>query len=117
MDLTVAEGGLEMENQLVWKDEFNIGVEEIDREHQRLCSVINKLFSLGKEGEKGRRACEEGIKYFYEHTLKHFADEEKYMFMDQSFLYRMCAAVCAAGTGRGCRGRAKRTLRPVGCSN
>ncbi len=68
-----------MENQLVWKDEFNIGVEEIDREHQRLCSVINKLFSLGKEGEKGRRACEEGIKYFYEHTLKHFADEEKYM--------------------------------------
>ena len=25
------------------------------------------------------RACQEGIKYFKEHALKHFEDEEKYM--------------------------------------
>ncbi len=68
-----------MENQLEWKEEFNIGVEEIDKEHQRLFTVINRLFALGEEGEKGKKACEEGIKYFYEHAVKHFADEEKYM--------------------------------------
>ena len=79
MDLTVAEGGLEMENQLIWKEEFNIGVETIDKEHQRLVTIINKLYALGEEEKKGRKACEEGIKYFYEHALKHFADEENYM--------------------------------------
>ncbi|MCI8418813.1 MAG: response regulator [Lachnospiraceae bacterium] len=68
-----------MENQLVWKEEFNIGVDVIDREHQRLFAIINKLFALGEEERKGRKACEEGIKYFYEHAMKHFADEEKYM--------------------------------------
>ena len=53
-----------MENQLVWKDEFNIGVEEIDREHQRLCSVINKLFSLGKEGKKAGEHAKKGLSTF-----------------------------------------------------
>lgn len=24
-----------MENQLIWKDEYNIGVDNIDRDHQR----------------------------------------------------------------------------------
>ena len=33
-----------MEDQLVWKEEFNIGVEIIDKEHQRLFSIINRLF-------------------------------------------------------------------------
>ena len=44
-----------MENQLEWKEEFNIGVEEIDKEHQRLFTVINRLFALGEEGEKGKK--------------------------------------------------------------
>ncbi len=68
-----------MNNQLVWKDEFNVGVEIIDKAHQRLFSIINKLFALGEEEKKSRKACEEGIKFFYEHAVKHFADEEKYM--------------------------------------
>ncbi len=68
-----------MENQLVWKDEFNLGVEIIDKEHQRLFSIINKLYALGEEERKGKKACEEGVKYFYEHAIRHFADEEKYM--------------------------------------
>ena len=32
-----------MENQLVWKEEYNIGVDSIDKEHQRLFKIINKL--------------------------------------------------------------------------
>ena len=34
-----------METQFVWQEEFNIGVESIDREHQRLFKIINKLFA------------------------------------------------------------------------
>lgn len=70
-----------MDDQLVWKEEYNIGVEIIDREHQRLFKIINKLFAVDgeEEEEKSRWACQEGIKYFKGHALKHFADEEKYM--------------------------------------
>lgn len=68
-----------MSNQLVWKDEFNIGIKIIDDEHQRLFQIINRLFTLIGEGTKNRWACQEGIKYFKTHALKHFEDEEKYM--------------------------------------
>ena len=59
-----------MDNQLVWKEEFNIGIKIIDEEHQKLFKIINKLFALGNEEQKGRRAIQEGIKYFKEPALK-----------------------------------------------
>lgn len=70
-----------MDDQLVWQEEYNIGVEIIDKEHQRLFKIINKLFIVDgeEEEEKSRWACQEGIKYFKGHALKHFVDEEKYM--------------------------------------
>ena len=43
-----------MENQLVWKEEYNIGVDVIDKEHQRLFKIINKLFAFGKEEKKSQ---------------------------------------------------------------
>lgn len=68
-----------MEGQLVWKDEYNIGVDIIDREHKRLFKIINKLFRFTDEKDKSQWACQEGIKYFKDHAVKHFAEEEKYM--------------------------------------
>lgn len=68
-----------MNPQFVWQDEFNIGVEVIDREHQRLFKIINKLFTFKEEDKDSQWACQEGIKYFKGHTLKHFAEEEAYM--------------------------------------
>lgn len=68
-----------MDNQLVWSNEYNLGVEIIDKEHQRLFKIINKLFAFGEEEKKNQRTCQEGIKYFKGHTVKHFADEESYM--------------------------------------
>lgn len=68
-----------MENQLVWKDVFNIGIKIIDDEHQRLFMIINKLFALKEEEKRSRKVCQEGIKYFKEHALKHFEAEERYM--------------------------------------
>ncbi len=68
-----------MENQLIWKEEYNIGVDAIDKEHQRLFKIINKLFAFGKEEKKRQWACQEGIKYFKDHAMKHFGEEENYM--------------------------------------
>lgn len=67
-----------MDTQFVWQDEFIIGVESIDREHQRLFNIINKIFRL-KEENNTQWACKEGIKFFKGHAIKHFADEEAYM--------------------------------------
>ena len=68
-----------MSNQLVWRERYNIGVDFIDREHKKLFSILNKLLAAGKEGEKSRWACQEGIKYFKDHAIKHFSEEEAYM--------------------------------------
>ncbi len=68
-----------MDSQLIWKEEFKIGVKIIDEAHEKLFRIINKLFSLGGQEKRSMRACQEGIKYFKEHALKHFEDEEKYM--------------------------------------
>ena len=73
-----------MDNQLVWEDEYNIGVDIIDKEHKRLFKIINKLFAFSEE-KKGQWACQEGIKYFKEHAIKHFGNEEHYM---ESINYR-----------------------------
>lgn len=68
-----------MDNQLVWKEEYNVGVDIIDKEHKRLFKIINRLFAFGDEDKKSQWACQEGIKYFKEHAMKHFSDEENYM--------------------------------------
>lgn len=68
-----------MNNQLIWKDEYNIGVDIIDNEHQRLFQIINNLFMLGKQNRNNPKAYQDGIKFLKEHTMSHFEDEELYM--------------------------------------
>ncbi len=68
-----------MGNQFIWQEEFNIGVETIDKEHQQLFRIINKLFILKEEEKNNQWTCQEGIKFFKGHAIKHFADEEAYM--------------------------------------
>ncbi len=68
-----------MKNQWAWRDEYSIGVDVIDKEHRRLFKIIEKLFSFGEEEKKNQRTCQEGVKFFKGHAMKHFADEETYM--------------------------------------
>lgn len=68
-----------MENRLIWDEQYNIGVDIIDREHKKLFNILNKLFDFGHQEEKSHFACQEAIKYFKDHAMKHFADEEAYM--------------------------------------
>ena len=68
-----------MDTQFEWQEEYRIGVDIIDREHQRLFRIINKLFAFKEEEKDTQWTCQEGIKYFKGHAMKHFADEEAYM--------------------------------------
>lgn len=66
-------------NEIKWNDRFNVGVESVDKAHKRLFSIVSKIISLNEDSEKKQHACREGIKYFKNYTIKHFADEEAYM--------------------------------------
>ncbi len=68
-----------MGNRLMWDERYNVGVDIIDREHKKLFSILNKLFEMGRKKEKSHFACQEAIKYFRNHALRHFTDEEAYM--------------------------------------
>ena len=68
-----------MGNHLLWNEHYNIGVPIIDKEHKKLLSILNKLFDFGQKEEKSHFACQEAIKYFKDHAIQHFADEETYM--------------------------------------
>lgn len=78
-----------MENQFVWTDQYNLGVDIIDKEHQKLFRILNKLLALGQEEGKGQWVCQEAIKYFKDHTLQHFQDEEDYMLSVEYHDYEM----------------------------
>ena len=68
-----------MSNQFIWQDRFNIGVEVIDREHRKLFGIMNRLLTFSEKESKRQWVCEEGVKYFKDHAMKHFAEEEVYM--------------------------------------
>lgn len=68
-----------MDTQFVWNESFNIGVDIIDSEHEKLFKIINKLFKFKEKDVATHWACQEGIKFFKKHALEHFLDEEKYM--------------------------------------
>lgn len=68
-----------MFNKGEWREEYNIGVESIDREHKQLFAIISKLYTLEKEGRSSSRTCREGLTFFKSHATSHFENEEKYM--------------------------------------
>ncbi len=67
--------------EIEWKQQYNIGVEIVDRAHRRLFSIVRKIMELLDEDDsaKIRRTCVEGIKFFKSYAVQHFAEEEAYM--------------------------------------
>lgn len=68
-----------MGSQFTWYKEYNMGVDVIDKEHQQLFKILDKLFGLWREEKDNQWLCQEGLKFFEGHALKHFAHEEAYM--------------------------------------
>jgi hemerythrin len=57
---------------------FSVHVDDMDREHQKIIVLMNRLHELYKQGAP---ATEQGkaLTALAEYTVKHFADEEAYM--------------------------------------
>lgn len=68
-----------MPKETEWNKQFNIGIDSIDNAHRKLFSIVRKLIHLSIDEHNGQWACSEGIKYFKNYAIEHFADEEAYM--------------------------------------
>jgi hemerythrin len=60
-----------------WNDTFSVNVAEIDRQHQKLVSMINELSDAMKLG-KGKDVLGKIINSLINYTVDHFKIEERY---------------------------------------
>ena len=61
-----------------WKDEFSVGVPDVDHEHQKLIGLINDLHDAMSSGS-GNVTVMDFLGEIYAHVSAHFALEEKIM--------------------------------------
>ncbi len=61
---------------LEWKNDYSVGVKEIDSQHKRLIEITNTLFDAMKEG-KGGDVLKPILTELTDYTRTHFAYEER----------------------------------------
>ncbi|MGI9222011.1 MAG: bacteriohemerythrin [Woeseiaceae bacterium] len=65
-------------NLINWREEFSVGVAEVDYEHQELIELINALHRSAREGVT-RKQVLDALGDIYAQIAAHFALEEKFM--------------------------------------
>ena len=61
-----------------WRDEFSVGVPDVDHEHQELIGLINELHAAISSSDKAYSVLD-FLGEIYAHVSAHFALEEKIM--------------------------------------
>ena len=59
-----------------WRESYETGVEEMDREHQALVAIINQLFEMQRD-KKAFSELRDVYQKLIEYTEKHFQHEEQ----------------------------------------
>lgn len=64
-----------------WDERLSLGNTAIDKDHQRLFSIIRKIILLSRENDEERvqYAAKEGLKFLISYAEKHFEKEEQFM--------------------------------------
>lgn len=63
-----------MSEQFHWRDEYRLGIAQIDEQHQQLFRIANRVFSDLPPGD-----LEEALMELFRYTREHFRAEEAYM--------------------------------------
>ena len=58
-------------NEIKYNERLNLGVEMLDKAHEKLFSIIRKLVALNEESTNKKYISNEGIKYLENYTEKH----------------------------------------------
>jgi hemerythrin len=62
-----------------WENKFELGIVEIDEQHKKMLSIINKLYDLFEDKKhEDQIEIDKVIKEMADYALYHFAEEEKY---------------------------------------
>ncbi len=64
--------------EMLWHEQYNLGIDEIDHMHQRMFYLLKTLVSQNETGTE-KDACRETIHFLRKYALHHFASEERYM--------------------------------------
>jgi len=76
--LPILNNKLEERSYVKWRDQYNVGVDLIDEDHQKLMNLINKL-KMAVGYHTGERFEKQAMEELAEWTKTHFAREEKLM--------------------------------------
>jgi hemerythrin len=63
--------------EIKWKDEYSVGIKEIDDQHRYFIGLLNDLFNAVSEN-KSRQELQDLFQKLADYAEKHFATEEKY---------------------------------------
>lgn len=72
-------------DDMLWKDEYGIGVEKIDQAHHEFFRIARRIFISTSNKNPNRWAALEGVKFLKAYVDRHFREEEEYM---QSIAYK-----------------------------
>jgi hemerythrin-like metal-binding protein len=62
----------------VWKQEYSVGIREIDEQHKKLVAMVNEIHQALAEG-KGREVLDDILIRLVDYTQYHFGSEEALM--------------------------------------
>jgi len=71
-----------------WKDNFSVGISEMDEQHKKMVGILNRLYEAMKAG-KASKELTAIIDEMIDYTKYHFGSEEKLM---EKFSYSGLAA-------------------------
>jgi hemerythrin-like metal-binding protein len=61
-----------------WRESYNVNIDKIDKQHQKLIEILNNMYDAMSEG-KSQEIMKNIIHELTEYTVYHFATEEGYM--------------------------------------
>lgn len=61
-----------------WNDDYNVGIEKFDQQHQRIVALINQIHDASESGQQ-RQALMTVFNSLAGYTKTHFAEEERLM--------------------------------------
>jgi hemerythrin-like metal-binding protein len=64
----------------MWKEEYRLGVETIDSQHQQLFKMVDGLLLVIEDSEHNdfKKECANAVNFLYDYTVNHFKFEEGY---------------------------------------
>ena len=63
---------------VLWRDEYDVGIPKIDRQHRAIIGVLNSLYDM-QEAQKRPRQMQRVFGQLRNYIQKHFATEEAYI--------------------------------------